>query len=648
MKNAKKYIIGASALLIILVGCGVAVGRALNNDDESMYDDTPKSMEEILTEIRSHMQTYNVAGYIIPSVDAHNSEYISLHDQRFHYVTNFTGSAGTAIITLDKALLWTDARYHLQAENQLDPAYWTLMKEGLYGVLTRDQWLLANLPSGAQVGTDPFLITSSEFERMGAALLAGGQRLVTLERNLVDIVWNNQPTQTNEDLIRLDIKFSGKRASVKITELRRLLNTNSAAAIVVNGLDEVAWLLNLRGTDILYTPVFFAYLIVTQSEIVLFTNQDRINETIQEHFQEEGISVTVRDYDAILSGIQTQAADGGKLIIATSCSQAILSQIPADQRIQVYSLVAKMKAVKNDVEAVGMREAHLRDGTAVVRYLHWLEENVDSGNITEMSGAAKLREFRSMQEHFVDLSFTSISSFGSNGAIVHYTPTEETDKLITRDSIYLIDSGGQYYDGTTDITRSVHMGEPTAFQKEAYTRVLQGFLSLGSAVFPPLTSGAFLDAMARRPLWDAGLDYSHGTGHGIGSFLGVHEYPPYIVYTTSAADNQGLQVNMFVSNEPGYYEANDFGIRLEDIVQVVKANVSHDFAGRGALTLYSVTVAPLATNLMDLSLMSDHEVELVNSYHERVMKEVGSLLLEQNASDAYVWLGIKTQRIVKS
>ncbi|XP_065081574.1 xaa-Pro aminopeptidase ApepP-like [Ochlerotatus camptorhynchus] len=647
MKNAKKYIIGASALLIILVGCGVAVGRALTNDDEYMYDDTPKAMEQILTEIRSHMQDYSVAAYIVPSVDAHNSEYISQHDRRYQYVTNFTGSAGTAIITLEKALIWTDSRYHLQAENQLDFTYWTLMKEGVPGVPTRDQWLLDNLPSGSQIGTDPFLIASTEFDRLGRVLYAGGHRLITLERNLVDIVWNNRPPQTNGPLIPLDVKYSGKRASAKIAELRESLDTHKATAIVINGLDEIAWLLNLRGSDIRYNPIFFGYVIVSRGQILLFTNPDRINETIQEHFRSEGITVIVREYGQILAGIKDLTDDGDKLIVSTSCSQAIYAQVPADQRIQVYSIVATTKAVKNSVEAEGMRKAHIRDGAAVVRYLHWLEENITE-NITELSGAAQLREFRSMQENFVDLSFTAISAFGPNGAIVHYSPTEETDTLITRDNVYLIDSGGQYWDGTTDITRSVHMGEPTAFQKEAFTRVLKGFLSLGSAVFPTKTSGTFFDAMARRALWDVGLDYGHGTGHGIGSFLGVHEYPPSIVSNSASPSNQGLQENMFTSNEPGYYEANEFGIRLEDIVQVVKANVAHDFQGRGALTFYTNTVAPLQTKLMDVTLMSDREVELVNNYHERVLREVGALLLEQQADDAYVWLGKQTQPIAKS
>lgn len=647
MKSSKKYIIGASALLIILVGCGLAVGRALNGNDESMYDETPKSMQEILSDIRSLMDNNAIAAYIVPSVDAHNSEYISDHDSRLQYVTNFTGSAGTAIITLNAAALWTDSRYHLQAEAQLDADYWTLMREGLTDVPSRDDWLQENLPAGSQVGVDPFLVTSTEFERLAKVLTSGGFRLVTLERNLVDSVWNNRPAQISEPLIPLDIKFSGKRASEKIADLRTDLEKNKATAIVINSLDEIAWLLNLRGSDIQNTPVFFSYAIVSDSQIVLFTNPDRINNDIEDHFRSEEISVTIREYDDILTGIKEQVEDHGKLIIATACSQALYAQIPTDQKIQLYSIVATNRAVKNPVEAEGMRRAHIRDGAAVVRYLHWLEENVDLGNVTELSGAMQLRDFRSVQENYVGLSFEAISAFGTNAAIVHYSPTEETDTPITRDNIYLIDSGGQYWDGTTDVTRSVHMGEPTAFQKEAFTRVLKGFLSLGSSVFPPKTSGAFFDAMARRALWDVGLNYGHGTGHGIGSFLGVHEYPPSLVSSTSSPGNIGLLENMFTSNEPGYYEANQFGIRLEDIIQVVQANVSHNFDGQGALTFYSNTVVPLQTKLMDIALMSDHEIELVNSYHERVMKQVGPLLLEQEANDAYIWLAKQTQAIAR-
>ncbi|XP_055587081.1 xaa-Pro aminopeptidase ApepP-like [Uranotaenia lowii] len=647
MGKAKKLLIGASALLIIMVGCGVAFGRTLSGDDDLMFDDTPKTMDRILQEIRSHMQDYSIDAYIVPSVDAHNTEYISQHDRRLRYVTNFTGSAGTAIITLDKAALWTDSRYHLQAEAQLDGDHWTLMKQGVAGVPTQDQWLLDNLPGVAQVGADPFLITSTEFDRLAKVLIGGGKRLITLERNLVDIVWNNRPAQTAGPLLLLDIKFSGKRASEKVADLRKELETRKAAAIVINGLDEIAWLLNMRGSDIRYNPVFFAYVIVSRSEILLFTNPERINSSVQEHFRSEGITVNVREYNDILKGIEKFVDEGDRLIVASSCSQAIYAHIPVDQRIQVYSIVASKKAVKNSVEAEGMRKAHIRDGAALVRYLHWLEKNVDSNNVTELSGAAKLREFRSVQENFVDLSFTAISSFGPNGAIVHYSPTEETDTLITRDSIYLIDSGGQYLDGTTDVTRSVHMGTPTSFQKEAFTRVLKGFLSLGSAVFPTKTSGTFFDAMARRALWDVGLDYGHGTGHGIGSFLGVHEYPPSIVSNSASPSNQGLEENMFTSNEPGYYEANQFGIRLEDIVQVVKAEVAHDFGGRGALTFYTNTVAPLQTKLMDLTLLSDHEIELINAYHSRVLREVGPLLLDQGDNDAFMWLRQQTQTIVK-
>uniref|UniRef100_A0A182QFQ7 Xaa-Pro aminopeptidase n=1 Tax=Anopheles farauti TaxID=69004 RepID=A0A182QFQ7_9DIPT len=648
MKHTKRYLVGISALLVLVVGGGVALGRALNKDDDLMEDTTPKTMDVILTEIRSLMQDYSIEAYIIPSVDAHNSEYISRHDRRYQYVTNFTGSAGTAIITLSKAAFWTDSRYHLQAEGEIDPTYWTLMKEGVPGVPSRDEWLLANLSPGAQVGTDPFLIASTEFERLSGVLGRQGYRMITLERNLVDIVWNNRPPQTSEDLLPLALTYTGQRASDKVQALRVALQESGANAIVVSALDEIAWLLNLRGSDILYNPVFFAYIIVSHTNLHLFTNPERINETIRAHFRAEGIVVDVRDYRDILAGIEEYVRAGNRLMVSTACSQALYAAIPADQRIQVYSVVAKMKAVKNEVEAYGMRRAHVRDGAAVVRYLHWLEKAVDGGNVTELSGAAQLREFRSQQDMFVDLSFTAISAFGPNGAIVHYSPTDETDRVITRDGIYLIDSGGQYLDGTTDVTRSVHLGEPTAFQRECFTRVLKGFLSLASAVFPAKASGTVFDVLARKALWDVGLDYGHGTGHGIGSFLGVHEYPPSFVSNSASPSNQGMVENMFSSNEPGYYEPNQFGVRIEDIVQVVKASVPYDFNGRGALTFHTNTVVPIQQKLIEPSLMTPAEIHQLNAYHRRVLDEVGPLLKQQDDLPAFEWLTDATKEIVIS
>ncbi|KFB48837.1 AGAP000476-PA-like protein [Anopheles sinensis] len=650
MKHTKRYLVGVSALLVLVVGGGVALGRALNTDDDLMEDMTPKSMDVILGEIRSLMQDYSIEAYIVPSVDEHNSEYISLHDRRYQYVTNFTGSAGTAIITLTQAALWTDSRYHLQAENQIDPTYWTLMREGLAGVPTRDEWLMSVLSPGGQVGTDPFLIASTEFERLGAVLGRSGYRLITLERNLVDIVWNNRPPQTAEDLRPMPLEYTGRRASEKVAALRVALQEEGANAIVVSALDEIAWLLNLRGSDIRYNPVFFAYLIVSHDKLHLFTNTERINETIREHFRTEGITgLDVRDYRDILAGIDEYVRGGNRLIVSTACSQALYASIPADQRLQLYSVLAKMKAVKNPIEAAGMRRAHVRDGAAVVRYLHWLETVVDEGNVTELSGAAKLREFRSEQELFVDLSFTAISAFGANGAIVHYSPTEETDLAITRDGIYLIDSGGQYLDGTTDVTRSVHLGEPTAFQRECFTRVLKGFLSVGSAVFPVRASGTTFDVLARKSLWDVGLDYGHGTGHGIGSFLGVHEYPPSFVSNSASPSNQGLVENMFSSNEPGYYEPGQFGVRIEDIVQVVPAqSAPHDFNGRGALTFHTSTVVPIQRKLIDVQLLTPAEIAQLNAYHRRVLEEVGPLLEQQNDPAAHRWLTEQTKDITVS
>ncbi|EAA06322.4 AGAP000476-PA [Anopheles gambiae str. PEST] len=650
MKHSRRYLVGISALLVLVVGGGVALGRALNKDDELAEDRTPKSMDVILAEIRSLMRDYSIEAYIVPSVDAHNSEYISEHDRRLQYVTNFTGSAGTAIIMLGKAALWTDSRYHLQADGELDAAHWTLMREGLPGVPTRDEWLLANLSPGALVGTDPFLIASTEYGRLGAVLAQRGYRLIALERNLVDIVWNNRPPQTADELLPLPLAYSGRRAADKVQAVRVTLQEHGANAIIVSALDEIAWLLNLRGSDILYNPVFFAYLIVSHTHLHLYTNADRINATVRAHLASEGVGgLEVRDYRDILPGIDEYVRGGNRLMVSTACSQALYAAIPADQRLQQYSPVAKLKAVKNAVEAAGMRRAHVRDGAAVVRYLHWLEQSVDGGNVTELSGAAQLHDFRRQQDLFVDLSFAAISAFGPNGAIVHYSPSEDTDRPITRDGIYLIDSGGQYLDGTTDVTRSVHLGEPTAFQRECFTRVLKGFLSVAAAVFPVRASGTTFDVLARKALWDVGLDYGHGTGHGIGAFLGVHEYPPSFVSNSASPSNQGLVENMFSSNEPGYYEPGQFGVRIEDIVQVVNATaatVPHDFNGRGALTFHTNTLVPIQQRLIERALLSAAELAQLNAYHRRVLEEVGPLLLQQNDPGAHQWLTEATKEMV--
>jgi len=409
-------------------------------------------------------------------------------------------------------------------------------------------------------------------------------------------------------------------------------------------LDNIAWLLNLRGSDIKFNPVFFSYVILTNNELFLYIDEGRITETVTEHFNTQNTTIQLKKYNNIFDEIPRLVNEtNGKILIESPVSEAIASLIPKD-RILIKDTVACIKSVKNDIEAKGMEEAHIRDALALIRYMHWLNETIDIENITEYTGAKKLTEFRSEGDSYMGQSFAVISSVGPNAAMPHYSPAEKTAKQITRKEIYLVDSGGQYWDGTTDVTRTMHFGTPTDFEMECYTRVLKGFIALTTSVFPATTPLSYFDFVARRALWQVGLDYGHGTGHGVGAFLYVHEYPPSI----SSRSTTSPLVNMFTSNEPGLYLDGQFGIRIEDVIQVVKSDIENAFFGKGALTFRSITYAPLQTKMIKTSLLNKEEAKFVNDFNERVINTIGPLLLKQNLNETYEWLEEETIPIVAS
>lgn len=403
-------------------------------------------MTEIMSEMRQVMDEYLIQAYIIPSVDAHQSEYIAFRDNRLRFVTDFTGSAGTAIIAETEAALWTDSRYHIQADQQLDNSFWTLMRQGLSNVQTDVQWLNSVLPPNSRVGCDPFLMSSATYNSLSNQLQINGHTLVGLSENLVDKIWTDRPAFNFENPFPLKIEFSGKRVSQKLSEVRADIVQLGGESMILNALDDIAWFMNLRASDIEYNPVFFSYVIITQTELFLYIKEERITDEIREHFTNEGITVIVKDYDDIIEGINSLVESStGLIIIPSVVSQALFSLLPANRMIQTFSRVALMKSIKNPVEVQGMVDAHVRDGTALVRYLHWLDITVGGDlKVTELSGAEVLKNFRSVQENFFSLSFEAISAFGANAALAHYSPTEETDAEITRNEVYLIDSGGQY------------------------------------------------------------------------------------------------------------------------------------------------------------------------------------------------------------
>ncbi|KAI8043290.1 xaa-Pro aminopeptidase ApepP [Drosophila gunungcola] len=581
-----------------------------------------------------------IAAYIVPSDDAHQSEYQCQHDERRSFVSGFDGSAGTAVVTTDSALLWTDGRYYQQAEKQLD-SNWVLMKDGLTTTPSIGAWLAKNLPRGSAVGVDPRLLSFRVWKPIETELNAAECQLVPIEKNLIDEVWGaDQPAQTSNPIITLKLEHSGVTIAKKWEVVRKQLKDKNVDALVVSALDEIAWFLNLRGSDIDFNPVFFAYLIVTSDELLLCVDSSKLPTDFAQHQTENNVKITILPYASIgLEISKIVSTKESKIWIAPTSSYYLTALIPKSRRFQEVTPVCVLKAIKNDVEIEGFVNSHIRDGVALCQYFAWLEDQVKRGvQVDEMSGSDKLESFRASKDKYMGLSFTTISASGPNGSVIHYHPKEETNRKINDTEIYLCDSGAQYLDGTTDVTRTLHFGEPTDFQREAYTRVLKGQLSFGSTVFPAKVKGQVLDTLARKALWDVGLDYGHGTGHGVGHFLNVHE-GPMGVGIRLMPDDPGLQANMFISNEPGFYQDGEFGIRVEDIVQIVPAvQVAHNFANRGALTFKTITMCPKQTKMIKKELLSEVEVKLLNSYHQQVWETLSPILSREGDEFTLAWL----------
>ncbi|GAB0092317.1 Xaa-Pro aminopeptidase ApepP [Sergentomyia squamirostris] len=603
-----------------------------------------------LAALRSLMKSIPSTGekidaYIIPTDDAHQSEYICSHDDRRSYISGFDGSAGTAVVTFNEAFLWTDGRYYDQANKQLD-SNWTLMKDGLPTTLTIGAFLAKSLVKGSKVGVDPKLISFRTWTPLHKELDSADCSLVAVRENLVDTIWTDQPTATSNKVIRHELCFAGETVQKKLESIRSSLQEKQAEVLVVTALDEIAYVLNLRGSDIPYNPVFFAYLIITLKEVFLFIDNSKLPHDFTVHESDNEVKIDVKPYDQVESFVaELVEKSNGKFWISPTSSFCLNNIIPKKRRVQEITPINLMKSMKNPVEVEGLKNCHVRDGLALCQYFAWLSDAVGRGEkIDEISGADKLESFRTKQQHYMGLSFTTISSSGPNGAVIHYHPAVETNRPITKDEIYLCDSGAQYKDGTTDVTRTWHFGTPTVHHKECFTRVLKGQIAIATAIFPRKIKGQMLDTLARKALWDVGLDYKHGTGHGIGHFLNVHEGPMHIGMRI-APDDPGLQENMFVSNEPGYYESDNFGIRIEDIVQIVKANIARDFDGRGALAFETITMCPIHTKMIDVSMLTDKERKHLNDYHKRVFDTLGPLLKNINDSFTYQWLAGETQPI---
>ncbi|XP_033830046.1 xaa-Pro aminopeptidase 2 [Periophthalmus magnuspinnatus] len=596
-----------------------------------------------LAALRRKMNPLKISAYIIPGTDAHLSEYIAPRDARMAFMTGFKGSSGTAVVTQTKAALWTDSRYWVQAEREMD-CNWELQKDVSVSSIT--QWLLAEVPKDDVIGFDPFLFSLERHEDFSIILESNNRTFKSFSDNLVDAVWDKRPSIPSDNLTRLPDRIIQRTWQMKVQDIRRQMKEapNKPTAVLLSALDETAWLFNMRGNDIPYNPFFYSYTLLTLNKIWLFLHKERVTEELKRYLNSsctDSLCVQLMSYDSVLSEVQKYVARPKvKVWIGTEYTNYALYEIitPQDKLVvSSYSPVLTTKAVKDETEQRVLREAHVRDAVAVIQLLMWLEKAVPEGKETEVTAAQYVNKCRAKQNDSRGPSFETISASGPNAALAHYSPTSETSRKLTVNEMYLVDSGGQYLDGTTDITRTVHWGTPTAMQKEAYTRVLMGNIELSRTIFPSGTRGVNMEMLGRKALWEVGLNYGHGTGHGIGNYFGVHEWP-----VGFQSNNIPFTAGMFTSIEPGYYKDNDFGIRIEDVALTVPVKTKF---GNNFLTFETVSLVPYDRKLIDTSLLSPEQLKWLDTYYETIRRVLGPELDRQGLSAEKNWMLKQTESL---
>ncbi|KAM9326274.1 uncharacterized protein PAF06_002460 [Gastrophryne carolinensis] len=604
---------------------------------------TAKNSTEELARLRQQMRLHNISAYIVPATDPHLGEYIADREKRRQWLSGFTGSAGEAVVTMTRAAVFTDSRYWTQAERQMD-CNWELQKTASPSTIV--SWILQEIGEGEQVGFDPFLWSINEWESYNGLFQGSGRILLSIPTNLVDVVWGNQrPPLPDNEIYSLPKEFVGNGWQEKVAIIREQMEKHSQkpTALLLSNLEETAWLFNLRGQDIPYNPFFYSYAMLTKTSISLFVNVSRISDAVRNDLSTDCPDFTcvqIEEYDKVRDTVLNYTRGDVRVWIGSLYTNyGVYEIIPKTKLVsESYSPVMMTKAAKNEREQRLLKDCHIRDAVAVIELLVWLEKTVPTNHVTELSSALYVDGKRGKQAHFKGPSFETISASGLNAALAHYSASNETNRLLSLNEMYLVDSGGQYLDGTTDITRTVHWGKPTDFEKEAYTRVLMGNIELSRLVFPPRTSGRVIEAFARHALWEAGLNYGHGTGHGVGNFFSVHEWP-----VGFQSNNVVMTKGMFTSIEPGYYHDGQFGIRIEDIVLVVEADTKHVFGGEKYLTFETVTLVPYDRNLINIGLMSDVQIQYVNDYYEKIRRVMLPELQRQNLQEEYKWLQRNTE-----
>ena len=591
-----------------------------------------------LEKLREVMRREHLSAFIFPSTDAHQSEYVADHWQGRAWLSGFNGSAGTAVVTMNSAALWTDSRYFIAAEEQLRGTELQLMKLKVEGTPTISDWIASELSQNEdecrEVGLDGMVNSYNDTMALISDLRKAGGITVRTNFDPLEQIWMNRPAIPENPVEIQSLNFAGETVDDKIQRIRKALREHHADGILVSALDDIAWTLNLRGTDVHCNPVFVSYLLISSDQVSLFVNPKKISSEVKAYLDEHGISLF--DYNQVEEGLGSYA-DYNILLDGDETSFCLWKSVKCQEIIAAKSPIPVMKAVKNATEIEGYHRAMLRDGVAMVKFLKWLKPAVEAGGQTEMSIDKKLTSLRAEQNLFRDISFDTIAGYQAHGAIVHYEATPETDAPLLPEGLILIDSGAQYQDGTTDITRTIALGPVTEEMKHVYTLVLKGHIQLELAKFPDGASGTQIDALSRECMWREGYNFLHGTGHGVGSYLNVHEGPHQIRMEWKPTP---LRAGMTVTDEPGLYLKGKFGVRIENTL-LIKDFVETTFGK--FLQMESLTLCPIDTAPIDVDMLLLEEVEWLNAYHREVFEKLSPYLEDEEVG----WLAEATKPLVK-
>jgi Xaa-Pro aminopeptidase len=586
-----------------------------------------------LSAFREELARRKLTGFVVPRADQQQNEYVAPSEERLAWLTGFTGSAGLAVVLAHEAAVFVDGRYTLQAAKQVDPKAWSV--EPLVDP-PPEQWLAKHLVAGDRLGFDPWLHTSAAAERLATACAKAGAELVAVDGNPLDSVWTERPAPPLGPVAVHGPQFSGEAESEKLRRIRLEITRLGVEALVLSDSHAVAWTFNIRGADVSHTPLPLSYALVPKDgRPIVFIDHRKLSNSARDHLER---TADVEESAALRPKLTALAQRGASIALDGATAADALSRLigaAGGKPVRGSDPVSLLKAVKNTVEIEGTRTAHRRDAVALVRFLAWIDREAPSGALTEIDTVEALETFRRETGALKDVSFPTIAGAGPNGAIVHYRVTRKTNRRISPGELLLIDSGAQYEDGTTDVTRTIAIGEPTDEMRDRFTRVLRGHIAIARALFPDGTTGAQLDTLARQFLWQAGVDFDHGTGHGVGSYLSVHEGPARI----SKLGTTPLKRGMILSNEPGYYKTDGFGIRIENLELVVATEVAG--AERPMNAFETLTLAPIDARLIDLNMMSNDELRWLNDYHARVRREVRSHVDEATK----VWLDAATAAV---